>query len=203
MPKMKTSKTAAKRFKKTGTGKLRRQQAMRQHLFEKKPSTRTRRLDGRRRRRTRPTPRRSSACWASADRPEHDETGDERHGTGQARRRPPRSATRRSSSRPRATTATRAVRSGPPTSRSCTAGSTRSATAGPARASSAGCGSSGSTPRCRQNDMSYSRFIAGLNAAGIEVDRKILADLAVTDPAAFGALVDAGQGAPLASSRAP
>lgn len=46
MPKMKTSKTTAKRFRKTGTGKLRRQQAMRQHLFEKKPSTRTRRLDG-------------------------------------------------------------------------------------------------------------------------------------------------------------
>ncbi|MBM3718760.1 MAG: 50S ribosomal protein L35 [Actinobacteria bacterium] len=45
MPKMKTSKTAAKRFKKTGTGKIRRQQANRQHLFEKKPSTRTRRLD--------------------------------------------------------------------------------------------------------------------------------------------------------------
>jgi large subunit ribosomal protein L20 len=42
---------------------------------------------------------------------------------------------------------------------------------------------------CRQNDMSYSRFIAGLNAAEIEVDRKILADLAVTDPAAFTALV--------------
>ncbi|HKA03653.1 MAG TPA: 50S ribosomal protein L35 [Acidimicrobiales bacterium] len=46
MPKMKTSKTAAKRFRKTGTGKLRREQAMRQHLFEKKPSTRTRRLAG-------------------------------------------------------------------------------------------------------------------------------------------------------------
>jgi large subunit ribosomal protein L35 len=46
MPKMKTSKTAAKRFRATGTGKLRRQQAMRQHLFEKKPSTRTRRLAG-------------------------------------------------------------------------------------------------------------------------------------------------------------
>ena len=46
MPKMKTSKTAKKRFKKTGSGKLRRQQAMRQHLFEHKPSTRTRRLDG-------------------------------------------------------------------------------------------------------------------------------------------------------------
>ncbi len=46
MPKMKTSKTAAKRFRKTGTGKLMREQSMRQHLFEKKPSTRTRRLDG-------------------------------------------------------------------------------------------------------------------------------------------------------------
>jgi large subunit ribosomal protein L20 len=38
--------------------------------------------------------------------------------------------------------------------------------------------------------MSYSRFIAGLHAAGIEVDRKVLADLAVTDPAAFTALVE-------------
>jgi large subunit ribosomal protein L35 len=46
MPKMKTSKTAAKRFRVTGTGKLRRQQANRQHLFEKKSSERTRRLDG-------------------------------------------------------------------------------------------------------------------------------------------------------------
>ena len=44
MPKMKTSKTAAKRFKTTGSGRLRREQSMRQHLFEKKPSTRTRRL---------------------------------------------------------------------------------------------------------------------------------------------------------------
>ena len=38
---------------------------------------------------------------------------------------------------------------------------------------------------CRLNDISYSRFIAGLNAAGIEVDRKMLADLAVTDAAAL------------------
>ena len=35
--------------------------------------------------------------------------------------------------------------------------------------------------------MTYNRFISGLKAAGIEVDRKILADLAVTDSAAFGA----------------
>jgi large subunit ribosomal protein L20 len=46
---------------------------------------------------------------------------------------------------------------------------------------------------CRQNDMSYSRFIAGLNGAGIAVDRKILADLAVTDPTAFTKLVESAK----------
>jgi len=48
---------------------------------------------------------------------------------------------------------------------------------------------------CRLNDMSYSRFIAGLNAAGIEVDRKILADLAVTDAPAFAKLVESAKSA--------
>ncbi|MCC5953026.1 MAG: 50S ribosomal protein L20 [Acidimicrobiia bacterium] len=42
---------------------------------------------------------------------------------------------------------------------------------------------------CRAEGISYSRFIAGLRAAEIEVDRKILADLAVREPAAFAALV--------------
>ena len=42
---------------------------------------------------------------------------------------------------------------------------------------------------CRQHDISYSRFIAGLKAAGVEVDRKILADLAVRDDDAFAGLV--------------
>jgi large subunit ribosomal protein L20 len=42
---------------------------------------------------------------------------------------------------------------------------------------------------CRQNDISYSRFIAGLKAAEVEVDRKVLADIAVRDSGAFGALV--------------
>jgi len=41
----------------------------------------------------------------------------------------------------------------------------------------------------RQHGMSYSRFISGLRVAGVEVDRKILADLAVHDGAAFAALV--------------
>ena len=42
----------------------------------------------------------------------------------------------------------------------------------------------------RQHGMSYSRFIAGLRAADVEVDRKILADLAVRDAPAFEALVE-------------
>lgn len=42
---------------------------------------------------------------------------------------------------------------------------------------------------CRQHDMSYSRFIAGLRQAGVEVDRKVLADLAVHEPEAFRSLV--------------
>jgi large subunit ribosomal protein L20 len=42
----------------------------------------------------------------------------------------------------------------------------------------------------RQNGLSYNRFVQGLKAAGVEVDRKILAELAVNDPQAFSALVD-------------
>jgi len=45
----------------------------------------------------------------------------------------------------------------------------------------------------RIDGMSYSRFIAGINAAGIELDRKVLADLAVNDPAAFSAVVTAAR----------
>jgi large subunit ribosomal protein L20 len=46
-----------------------------------------------------------------------------------------------------------------------------------------------------QNDMSYSVFMNGLHKAGIEVDRKILADIAVRDPAAFTALVEKARAA--------
>ncbi len=42
----------------------------------------------------------------------------------------------------------------------------------------------------RQNDMSYSTFMSGLRKAGVEVDRKILADLAVHDAAAFTVLAE-------------
>ena len=46
-----------------------------------------------------------------------------------------------------------------------------------------------------QNDMSYNVFISGLKKAGIELDRKVLADLAVHDPAAFSALAEKARSA--------
>ena len=42
----------------------------------------------------------------------------------------------------------------------------------------------------RSHGVTYSRFIAGLKKAQIEMDRKVLAELAVNDPAAFGSIVD-------------
>lgn len=50
---------------------------------------------------------------------------------------------------------------------------------------------------CRAIDetLSYSRFINGLTKTGIEVDRKVLADLAVNEPAAFGAIVEKAKAA--------
>jgi len=47
----------------------------------------------------------------------------------------------------------------------------------------------------RQNDMSYSTFMNGLQKAGIEIDRKVLADLAVRDPQAFTAIADQARAA--------
>ncbi|MGH3737043.1 MAG: 50S ribosomal protein L20 [Micromonosporaceae bacterium] len=47
----------------------------------------------------------------------------------------------------------------------------------------------------RANGMTYNRFIQGLRLAGVEVDRKVLADLAVTDEKAFAALVQVAKAA--------
>jgi large subunit ribosomal protein L20 len=47
----------------------------------------------------------------------------------------------------------------------------------------------------REHGLTYGRFIDGLGKAGVEVDRKVLADLAVSEPAAFAALVDKARGA--------
>ena len=47
----------------------------------------------------------------------------------------------------------------------------------------------------RQHGMSYSNFVHGLKEAGVELDRKVLADIAVHDPQAFAGLVEAARGA--------
>jgi large subunit ribosomal protein L20 len=47
----------------------------------------------------------------------------------------------------------------------------------------------------RANGLTYNRFVQGLKAAGVEVDRKVLADLAVTDAVAFAALVELARAA--------
>jgi large subunit ribosomal protein L20 len=54
----------------------------------------------------------------------------------------------------------------------------------------------------RLHGMSYSRLIAGLRAAGVDVDRKMLADLAVRDDAAFAALVEVAREATNGASSA-
>jgi large subunit ribosomal protein L20 len=55
----------------------------------------------------------------------------------------------------------------------------------------------------RQNGLTYNRFIQGLKAAGVEVDRRMLAELAVNDAAAFTTLVEVARAALPADSDAP
>ena len=43
---------------------------------------------------------------------------------------------------------------------------------------------------CRENDISYSKFIDGLNKAGVEIDRKMLSEMAIDDPKSFASLVE-------------
>ena len=54
----------------------------------------------------------------------------------------------------------------------------------------------------RLNGMTYNRFIQGLKAAGVEVDRKVLADMAVNDAPAFAALVEVAREAVPATTTA-
>ena len=55
----------------------------------------------------------------------------------------------------------------------------------------------------RQNGLTYNRLIQGLGLAGIEVDRRILAELAVNEPATFAALVETAKQALPADTSAP
>ena len=47
----------------------------------------------------------------------------------------------------------------------------------------------------RQNGLSYSKFMNGLKVAGVDLDRKVLSDIAITDPKAFAALVEQAKAA--------
>lgn len=55
----------------------------------------------------------------------------------------------------------------------------------------------------RANGMTYNRFIQGLNLAGIEVDRRILSELAIHEPATFASLVESARKALPADTSAP
>jgi hypothetical protein len=78
---------------------------------------------------------------------------------------------------------------------SITAANTLTAIVAPRNARSAPSGRSGSTPPPACAGLTYSRFIEGLKAAQIDLNRKVLADLAATDAAAFGELVKVAQDA--------
>ena len=56
---------------------------------------------------------------------------------------------------------------------------------------------------CRMNDISYSKFIAGLNLAGLEINRKMLSEVAISDPAQFTKLVEVAKKANNGEIKAP
>ena len=55
---------------------------------------------------------------------------------------------------------------------------------------------------CRQNGMSYSTFINGLKLAGNALDRKVLSEIAINDPAGFAALAETAKGARSSAKKA-
>ncbi len=54
---------------------------------------------------------------------------------------------------------------------------------------------------CRLNEISYSRFIEGLNKAGVEVNRKMLSEIAINDPKAFSKLVEVAKSGKVAEKK--
>ena len=53
---------------------------------------------------------------------------------------------------------------------------------------------------CRENEISYSRFIEGLNKAGLEINRKMLSEIAINDPKAFAELVKVAKSGKVSNS---
>ena len=179
MPKMKTHRGAAKRFKTTGTGKLRRRRAFRNHILEKKPSTVHPPPQGRGRRR----PRRRRPHQADARQVTPNELIEEDPTMARVKRAV-------HSKKHRRATLERAKGYYGNKSRSYRAANEqvmhslqyafrdRRARKGEFRK----LWIQRINAACRINGISYSRFINGLKLAEVEVDRKVLADLAVTDP---------------------
>ena len=178
MPKVKTRSAAKKRFKVTGTGKILRRPAMRSHNLEKKSSKRKRgfRKD---REVTRGRPQRDQedagdGLMPSVKRAVHAQ---------KKRRKVLEQAKgywgRKSTPLPLREGAGRAL--------------ARLRLPRPEGARSASSGKLWITrinAAARANGLSYNQFVHGCSKAGIELDRKVLADLAVSDPAAFGAIAE-------------
>ena len=196
MPKAKTHSGASKRFRRTGTGKIVRQKANRRHLLEHKPTKRTRRLEGR----TEVSANDTQARQEAAERltsaqypvPERDRNTlmarVKRAVNAQKKRRTvlkaskgyrgQRSRLYRKAKEQQLHSLTYAYRD-----RRARKGEFRKLWISRINAAA------------RANDITYNRLIQGLKAAGVEVDRKNLAEIAVSDPAAFTALVEVAKGA--------
>ena len=198
MPKMKTHRGAAKRFKTTGSGKLLRQKANLNHILGKKSSKRKRRLD--RRVRVSPADAPASPACSATDRPR---AAPSPPSLPVPLKGAPMARVKRAvhSKKHRRATLERAKGYYGNKSRSYRAANEqvmhslqyayrdRRARKGEFRK----LWIQRINAACRLNDISYSRFIAGLKAAEVEVDRKVLADLAVTDA---GRLRRPGRGGP-------
>ena len=190
MPKQKRHSGAKKRFKVTGTGKLLRRQAMKSHLLSKKSAKRKRKFAG-----TTPvapaTEARSSAC------------SEEVKVMPRVKRSVavPQAAQKVLDAAKGYVGAEALALQGRERGRSSTRSSTPTAT---------GSAASGTMRRlwiirinaaARAEGLSYNQFVAGCRKAEIELDRKVLADLAVDDPAAFGKIAEQAKTALEATAR--
>ena len=200
MPKMKTKKSAAKRFRVRPGGTVKRGQAFKRHILTKKSTKNKRHLRGAV---ARPRDEHGPhGADAAVRRPVN--RSSRQHCTGEYTclasnaASPHAPATRRFSLSPRASAAAARTSSASPRKRSCSAGQYayrdrrtkkrvfRQLWIARINAATRGLG------------VTYSKFMAGLKKAQIDIDRKVLADMAVNDPAAFGSIVEKVRAAPVA-----
>ncbi len=193
MPKNKTHSGASKRFRVTGSGKILREKAGKRHNLEKKSSKVTRRMTGTVEVAKNDVPR-ARRCSVSDRPPTRTPNKELEDGTRQARSKRPKK---------RRTTLERA--SGYRGQRSRLYRKAKEqVTHSLVYSYNDRKKNKGNFRRlwiqrinaaARAEGMTYNRFIQGLSLAGVEVDRKILADLAVNDPAAFAGVVEPAKAA--------